>query len=377
MKKIIAVLLAALLLLTMVACAAKSDPTPADTTTDSTQTPPADTKTEGTTTDTPAPATTEENAEDDSSVLSQIPIEPTDKKLDASTRIVCVVKGAVNPFWVEVIQGINEAGADLGIDVSAIAPVVSNNNEEQIQLIEQAIVEGCDALCIYPADSSGIEPAVEAANEAGIPVINANSRIFNSNIFDGGSLDVVTFVATENYDVAYQTAGTLAEMIGEQGNIVILEGPTGGQTSIDRVDGANARFDEYEGIQVIDSQTANDSRSEAMTVTQDLLQKHADITAIFAENGEMGLGAAEACIQAGRTDIKIALIDMNEEICTALNDGKIACANDGLAYNQGYYTVVAAYNYLAGDEIPDRIVISTKVVTKDNIAPYLEKFGIQ
>lgn len=368
-KNILAVLLAAVLCLSMVGCGSGKDAGTSAPSDGGGASKPV----ENTTPSTPADSG---NSEDDSAVLEQIPIELTDKKLDASTRIVCVVKGAVNPFWVEVIQGIEQAGQDLGIDVSAVAPVVSNNNEEQIQLIEQAIVEGCDALCIYPADSSGIEPAVEAANDAGIPVINVNSRIFNSNIFDGGSLDVESFVATENYDVAYQTAGVLVEMMGEQGNVIILEGPTGGQTSIDRVAGANARFDEYSGVKVIDSQTANDSRSEAMTVTQDLLQKHSDVTAIFAANGEMGLGAAEACIQAGKTDIMISVIDMNEEICNALHDGKIVCANDGLAFNQGYYAVVTAYNHLAGDEIPERVVIATKVVTKDNIAPYLEKYNI-
>lgn len=366
-KNILAAFLAVMLCLSMVGCGSGSgggaQPEGGET-----KTPAAPT--------TQAPSGGQDNAGDDGAVLEQIPIELTDKKLDASTRIVCVVKGAVNPFWVEVIEGVNAAARDLGIDASAVAPVVSNNNEEQIQLIEQAVVEGCDALCIYPADSSGIEPAVEAANNAGIPVINVNSRIFNSNIFDGGSLDVKSFVATENYDVAYQTAGVLVEMMGEEGNVIILEGPTGGQTSIDRVAGANARFDEYDGVKVIDSQTANDSRSEAMTVTQDLLQKHADVKAIFAANGEMGLGAAEACIQAGRTEVMISVIDMNEEICNALNDGKIVCANDGLAFNQGYYAVVTAYNYLAGDEIPERVVIATKVVTKENIGPYLEKYGI-
>ena len=367
-KKLVSILMAVIISLSLFGCNSS-------TTTDSDTSPSSDSN------DIVEDATSSgnvgsDNSTDDSAVLEQVPIEPTSVQLDASTRIVCVVKGAVNPFWVEVIEGIEAAGAELGIDVNAVAPVVSNSNEEQIQLIEQAIVEGCDALCIYPSDSSGIEPAVEEANSAGIPVINANSRIYNSNIYDGGSLDVETFVATENYDVAYLTATTLVEMMNEEGNVIILEGPTGGQTSIDRVAGANALFSEYENVHVIDSQTANDSRSEAMTVTQDLLQKHSDITAIFAANGEMGLGAAEACIQAGRTDILISVIDMNEEICTALNDGKIACANDGLAYNQGYYTVVAAYNILAGEEVPDRIVIASKVITKDNIAPYLEKYGI-
>lgn len=364
MKKLVATLLAVILCLSLTACSGSSDTTK-DTPSDTTQKPQGTQQTE-----------VSSNEGDDSQILEQVPIETSSVQLDAKTRIVCVLKGAVNPFWVEFWEGCEAAGKDLGIDVKVVAPVVSNSNEEQIQLVEQAIIEGCDALYVTPADSSGIAPAIEAANSAGIPVINGNSRIYGSSIYDGGSLDVVTFVATENYDVAYETATGLVELMGEEGNVVILEGPTGGQTSIDRVAGANALFDQYPDVHVVDSQTANDSRSESMTVTQDLLQKHSDIKAIFAANGEMGLGAAEACIQAGRTDILISVIDMNEEICTALNDGKIAIANDGIAFNQGYYGVVASYNHLAGETVPERITLASRVVTLDNIQPYLEKYGI-
>lgn len=364
MKKLVTLLLAALMCFSMVACGAKDEPAndPAQK--------------DQSVVSNPGSQETVSNKEDNSQVLEQVPIVTSSTKLDAKTRIVCVLKNTVNPFWVEVQQGCVEAGEALGIKVDVVAPVVSNNNEEQIQLIEQASIEGCDALCVAPADSSGIAPAIEVANDSEIPVINFNTRIFDSNIYNNGPLDVVTFVATENYDVAYETAVKMVEMMGEAGNVVILEGPTGGQVSIDRVAGCTDLVSEYPNVQIIDSQTANDSRSEAMSVTQDLLQKHSDVKAIFAANGEMGLGAAEACIQAGRTDILIALIDMNEEICAALNNGKIHIANDGIAYNQGYYAVVAAYNQLAGESVPTRVELTSRVVTTDNIAPYLEKYGI-
>lgn len=286
-------------------------------------------------------------------------------------KVIVILKSLTNPFFVDLGDGAKAKGQELGLEVEVQAPVTANNNEEQIQLIEQAILQSPDALVIAPADSEGVAPAIEAANEAGIPVINVNTRI------KGEGLRVETFVATENYDVAYLTGKALAESMGGKGNLVLITGVPGDQTNIDRTEGAKAALAEYPDITIIDEQFANWKRDEAMKIAQDLMQKHSDIQGFFSMNGEMALGTAEAIAQADKTgQIQLAAIDITEEIAAAIQAGKITMTNDGRADAQGSVSVQAAADLLAGKTIDERITIDSKVVTLDDIDEYVAKYGL-
>ncbi|MDD4189091.1 MAG: sugar ABC transporter substrate-binding protein [Eubacteriales bacterium] len=318
---------------------------------------------------TPAPTTAKPTTQSGSTTQ---PGTTTKAEYDLTgKKIVVVLKNLVNPFWVDVQTGCLSLDGKYGVEVEVVAPVASDNNDEQIQLIEQKLIEGCDALVIAPSDSKGITPAIEAANQAGVPVINLNTGI------TGEGLKLETFVATENYDVAVKTAEALAKAMNYTGKIVILEGVPGQQNSIDRTNGALDTFAKYPNMEVIDDQIANWSRSEAMKMMQDLLQKHAQIDGVFAVNGEMALGTAEAVAQAGKTgEIFISGIDITKELTEAVRDGKITLTNDGVSDVQGSTAVQAAIDVLNGLTVEKRIVIDTVNVTLENIDEYIKKYGL-
>ncbi|WP_256849187.1 substrate-binding domain-containing protein, partial [Pantoea sp. Ft+CA_17] len=65
-------------------------------------------------------------------------------------------------------------------------------------------------------------------------------------------------------------------------------------------------------IKIVAQQTGDFARDKGQSVTEQLLQAHPDITAIYAENDEMGLGAQAAIIAAGKApgkDIQIYSVD--------------------------------------------------------------------
>jgi ABC-type sugar transport system substrate-binding protein len=275
-------------------------------------------------------------------------------------NVTLVQKNLTNPMWIAVSQGATAAAEKLGVTLTILAPMQADNNEEQINIIEQSIAKKMDCIIVIPADGAGIVPAIEKANEAGIPIINVNTKIDTSK-----GCKVETFISVENYTAAVSVAEELVKMLNKKGRIIILEGKAGASSSVDIVKGANDTFAKYSGIRVIDSQTASWNRAEALKVTQNLLQAHPDVNAIFAANDEMAMGAVEAISQVGKSDrILVTGLDANEDARKAVDEGRLAITCDKNGYGQGYEGVAAAVKAIRGEKLDNSIVISTKLYTK-------------
>lgn len=259
-------------------------------------------------------------------------------------KVTLILKNLVNPMWLAVKEGAEAAAAEYGVELTVLAPLKADSNEEQIRQVEDAITKQADAIVLIPSDSQGIIPAVEKANQAGIPVINVNTKV------GGGQTE--TFIAVENYDAASKVAKAVAEKLGGKGKVIILEGIAGAQSAIDLKQGAVDTFGTYEGIEIVASQTANWNRAEAMQVTQNLLQAHPDVDAIFASNDEMAMGAVEAVDQAGLTGkIIIAGLDANRDALEAIKEGKMTITCDKMGFDQGYVGVETAVKVLNNEPV--------------------------
>ena len=254
----------------------------------------------------------------------------------------------------------------LGITLDVLGPQTANSTEEQIKLIEDAIATGVDGILITPADSTAIVPGIEKANEAGIPIATPNTKAF------GG--DVLSWAGVENYDVGYKLGEQLAKELDHKGKVVLLEGIPGSSTSTDRIAGYNDALKQYPDIEIIASQTANFTRSEGMSVMENLLQRFSEIDGIGSADKEMLLGANEAIKEAGRTGIKGVGFDVDEDVLTAIKNGEVVATGDQHAESQAFWCVVALWAKLEGYTVPEEMVIPMEVVNKDNVDKYLEKY---
>ncbi|MCL2392431.1 MAG: sugar ABC transporter substrate-binding protein [Oscillospiraceae bacterium] len=270
--------------------------------------------------------------------------------------VTMILKNFVNPFWLSVRDGANAAAEYYGINLTVLAPLVNESNEEQSMMADQAIINQVDLLIMCPTDTYGIVPAVRRVYDAGIPIVALNTRI-------GGDILWHTFVVAENFDAGYGTAARLADMMGEEGEIILLEGVPGAQTAIDRLDGAREALTSFPNINIVAQQSADFNRAIAMDVTQNLLQAHPNVTALWAANDEMALGALEAIDAAGLTgQIMVAGIDATGDGRQALRDGRLAitCSTD--PFMQGYYAVQAAAAVLRGESLPDVYTVPIRVL---------------
>jgi len=281
-----------------------------------------------------------------------------------------IVKNLVNPFWNYMKDGAEEASRELGVNIITLAPTRPDNVEEQIRAIEDLIKRKVDGIVLVPADSNGIIPGILQANKAGVPVILSNTKA------SGG--ETISFVGVENYDSAYSVGTYVVEQLGGKGKVVILEGIPGVQTTYDRLDGFNDALAKAPGIEVLASQTALCQRAEGMMVMENLIQRFPQIDAVICGNDEMALGAIEALEAAGRLkNTLVAGFDGNSDAIKSINEGKLEVTLYQDPQAQAGEAVRALVRYLEGEKIDKEIAVRGTVVTKENIARFLEIYGLK
>src|SRR5699024_8827308 len=137
----------------------------------------------------------------------------------------------------------------------------------------------------------------------------------------------------------------------------VLEGPAGVSVVNERNEGWNQTMEGESAFTNLGSQTANWSTQEAKSVFETVLKSNGnDVQLVFAQNDEMGLGAAQAVQEAGLTpgeDVKIATIDGTQAALEALADGTLS--------------FVAEYNPLFGEQAAEAACLTPGAHV--NIAP--------
>lgn len=229
---------------------------------------------------------------------------------------------------------------DAGFDLK-YAPATNLDQKSQIDAFTSFVDEGVDVILLSATEGSGWEDSLTRAQEAEIPVILVDRGISP----DDTSL-YVTRIAPDNFVVAQSVgewAAAEAAAADEPLNYYVLEGPAGVGVVNERNEGFNSVVEGNENLVSLGAQTANWSAEEGKSVFETVLRSNDnDIQLVFAQNDEMGLGAALAVEEAGLTpgvDVKIATIDGTIGAMEALAEGRLS--------------FVAEYNPLFGETLLD------------------------
>lgn len=201
----------------------------------------------------------------------------------------------------------------------------------QQEQFETMITQQFDGIIFVPIDIEAGAAAVQAAHEAGIPVIGSNTRV-NSDL-------LTSYVGSDDVQSGYMEAKFVLDKIGCKGNVVIIEGPIGQSAQISRLEGNKKALAECPDVKVLEQQTANWSRAEAQTLMENWLTAHPNqINGVIGQNDEMALGAIEA-IKAGGLKVKdftIAGIDGITDALLSVKKGDMASIlQDARAQAQG------------------------------------------
>lgn len=279
-------------------------------------------------------------------------------------EVALVVKTLNNAFFVEMEQGARAAAESLGIRLLVQAPEREIDVEKQMQIVENLVQRGVGVLALVPSGSREIVPAVVKANAARIPVVIVDTRIDAGALRQAGGT-VATFIGSDNVNGGRMAGQFLVQKLGGKGRIAVLEGIAGHETSDSRIRGFREALARSPGMVVVSSQPANMERDQGFTVTQNLLQSHSDLQAIFAANDLMALGAVEAIAAAGKTGrIAVVGFDAQDDARQAIRDGKMDATIAQNPRQMGRLAVLAAYRLLKGEKVEPEQPVAILLVSR-------------
>ncbi|MDY0091694.1 MAG: substrate-binding domain-containing protein [Candidatus Vecturithrix sp.] len=266
-----------------------------------------------------------------------------------------------HPFFVYLQKNVMDEAAALGVEVIAID--AENVAAKQMSIVEDFIAKGVKGVLMSPIGEDALVPAVEALNEAGIPVTTVDRKVA------GG--DVLVHVGADNVEGGRVAARYLIEKLGGKGKVLELEGTPGASPAIDRKAGFDEVIASDSEIEILVSQTAKFERAMGQSVMENLLQVHKDFQGVFAANDEMILGSVEAMSAAGVDLSKVVTIgyDAIPDALSYIKDGKLSATIEQFPGEQAKQSLRFLVEYIKdGKEPPSKEVYITPVaITLDNL----------
>lgn len=269
--------------------------------------------------------------------------------------------GGGNPFWAAVEEGAKAKGKELGVDVVVVAPPSETDVQAQIAQLEDLIAQKVSGIALAPTDPNALAPVVDAAKEAGIPVV----------FIDGaGSNPGVSLIGTNNLEGGKIAGDFLCKSLPQGSEVAILQGIMSTTNGIDRAGGASEAFKAC-GLKVVAEQTAEWDRAKGLSVTESILAGNPNIKGIFASNDNMALGAVEALKAAAKLkDVTVVGFDANPDAAASILAGEMTASVAQAPKNIGGFGIQALADLKAGKTVPPMIDTGTILVTKENAEAY-------
>jgi ribose transport system substrate-binding protein len=278
----------------------------------------------------------------------------------ASETVATVTRNPTNPILRGVRIGGERAAAALGAQIVHFIPR-SEAPPDQVALIDEVIRNKPDATVAAPFDAKTMVPLVDRISAAGIPVINVTERLA------GGT--AISYIGTDDYQLALVTARYLLKAMGGKGNVVILEGPDNRPAGAVRVKGLKDALKEFPDVKLLASKSANYARTSAADVMKGFLRSYSQIDGVLAANDPMAIGAVDA-LNAANKKALVAGINGSMEVLDLIKSGDILASGDYNGFVQGCLGAEVAVRQLRKLPVPNELVLTPVVVDKSSYQPY-------
>ncbi|WP_306576043.1 D-allose transporter substrate-binding protein [Anaerotruncus massiliensis (ex Togo et al. 2019)] len=294
---------------------------------------------------------------------------------EGKAEYAVVLKVLSSQFWQTMRDGIQAEADKMGIKVDIYAANTEDDVEGQVTLLENAISTGYKAIGVAPISDVNLNNAIADATSKGIKIVDIDEKVNMDALAELGGA-CYAYVATDNVAVGKLGAEYLIEQIGGAGEVAIVEGKAGAVSGENRRDGAKAAF-EAAGLTIVESQPADWDRTKAYDVATNYITAHPDLKAIYCCNDTMAMGVQEA-VEASGKDIKVCGTDGNDDAIQSVADGKLTAtvAQDPAAVGaKGLQLMVEAVENDAAMEIGAEVPvygIDAILITSENASEYIK-----
>src|ERR1044072_177442 len=263
-------------------------------------------------------------------------------------KVAVIIKASVSEFWQSMLAGAQKAGKDYGLKVSLFGPTSETDVNQQVQLVENAISRGADAVVVAPNSSDALNNVIERARKGGMKVIVADTAITTAQ--DG-------FIGTDNIKAAEQAGQRMCQLAmdagNETGDVMIASSVAGVQVLKDRDAGFRQGLKACPNLKVSVVRYNNNDLNTAACQVNDALTANPNLVGVFAANNTSGNGAAPATKDTARADrIPWVAFATDPQETAALADGSIDALVVQNPYFFGYQGGMEAGRAAAGEVAP-------------------------
>ena len=280
-------------------------------------------------------------------------------------KVAFIARAQADSFAAWLANGIMDEAKkypDLTVDVMDSQADDAKENA----FIENAVANKYDLIIVQPNNGEAQRPYVEQAVKDGVKVITTNARI--KDIPGSSSVDA------DPYEQAAVNARLALKQVPENASVVVLNGPSGNMHADMRRDAWQKEFfDKRTDVKIVGEQIAHWNKEEAMRYMEDWVQANDKIDAIVSMNDNMAAGALEVIKDDPKFDKILAYgVDGTAEAMLLIQSGKMTSTALQNAYDLAAKNISVAHDLLTGKITQIDTDIDCPLVTKDNVAEFIE-----
>ena len=261
--------------------------------------------------------------------------------------IALVSKGFQHQFWQAVQQGADEAAEEHGVSITFDGPAAETEVDAQLQMFQAAIDRGPDAICYASLDPEACVPLYEAAEAAGIPVVEFDA--------DCNSDYSQNLAATDGVAAGALAAEHMAEAVGGEGEVGIVGHSQTNATGVERRDGFVEYMEEnHPDIEIVDIQYGDGDHLQSADIAKAMIGAH-DLVGLYGTNEGSAIGIVNAVQELGLTgdDLTVVGFDSGSAQQEAIREGVMLGAVTQDPISIGRLTVEAAIAVVNGESVEE------------------------
>lgn len=282
----------------------------------------------------------------------------------AGMKVDVIVKATDSSFWQSMFAGSEKAGQDLGVQVGRFGPTSETDVNKQVQLVENSISRGVDAIVLAANSESALNNSIQRARAKGIKVITVDGTVTTPN---------EAFIGTNNLRAGEQAGEKMCQLLAQQGKgggkLLIENAVAGVQALGDRAKGfRQAVAEKCPQFQVGEERFSNNDINTAANQANDVIGATPDLVGIFGANNMSSNGVARAIKDGGKAQtLPVVAFDSDSQEVAALGDGAIDSLIVQNPYFFGYQGIITSIASRTGAKLPPNLDPGAVIADKSNM----------
>ncbi|ANL50905.1 sugar ABC transporter substrate-binding protein (plasmid) [Rhizobium phaseoli] len=283
-------------------------------------------------------------------------------KLVDGLKVGGVSKTLTNEYWRSLGEGYQKFADKVGVTVAYQAAQSEGDQLGQLTIAEGMVTQGYNVLLVSPQTDANLQPVMEQAKAANVPVVNVNDAVIPQ---------AEHYVGNVQRDNGVRVAKWFIDNRPNGGKVAIIEGQAGVYAAVQRTDGFKSTITEGGKFEVVASVPGNWDRQMSYDAATNILQQHSDLVGFYCNNDGMALGVVEAVKAAGLQDKVVVFgTDGISDAYKSIKAGELTGTVDSFPVLTGEVAMEVALRLVSGQKLPRVVATPQALITKDNIEDY-------